>query len=163
MTARPERFQVGPHEYRIEWDSRLPIEGHDNGECAYLDRIVRIGQLLRPQQEPVTLMHEILHAVEDAVAVDLGETQVRALANGLAQALQSCGLYPMEFESVDYKIRLGEITHESSTIVGVVSSDGRVGGESDVPVAHARTDWTCFDTGCWCKNPKGTETDGTRT
>jgi len=93
----PPTVQIGPHTYKIE--KRIRVDGQ--GRWAETDKVrhrISFGLQCHPRQVPITLIHELIHACEEAYQVDLKETEVIALANGLAQALISLKILPKELE-----------------------------------------------------------------
>ena len=59
------------------------------GDCNYQDLIIRVDASMNKQQQDSTLLHEILHAVSDALAIELTENQVKRLESGLMSVLKS--------------------------------------------------------------------------
>ena len=97
MFKLPKTVRVGPYVYTFE-QNRIPDADRRWAETSHMARTIRFGELCNPAEMPSTLIHELIHAVEAAYAVDLKEEQVLALANGLTQALTDLGLLPEEME-----------------------------------------------------------------
>lgn len=97
MYQLPESVLVGPYRYKFE-QNKLADSDKRWAETSHLMRTIRFGELCGPTEIPSSLIHELIHAVEVGYAVDLKETQVTALANGLAQALMGLGLLPKEMK-----------------------------------------------------------------
>ena len=97
MYKLPKRVRVGPYVYTFE-QNRIPDANHRWAETNHIMKTIRFGELCNPTEMPSTLIHELIHTVEAAYAVDLEEAQVSALANGLTQALTDLGLLPEEME-----------------------------------------------------------------
>ena len=94
----PKRIQVGSGWYQVREDKSLVGNNH-RGETDYVQRELRISPTCSPEQKAVTLLHEILHVIEVVyLCEDLEERQIKAMAEGLAQALQSAGLYPARLD-----------------------------------------------------------------
>lgn len=93
----PSKVQVGPHTYQIEVRAEVD-SGNRWGETDKVLRRIRFGLQCHPRQLPITLIHELIHACEEAYQVDLKEKEVTALANGLAQALMSLKILPKELD-----------------------------------------------------------------
>lgn len=89
----PESVEVGPYTYRF---LRTEEADSDGGWAliSHLRRIIGFGLLCNERQMPNSLIHELTHAAARAYGVELDEEQVKALANGLTQALTSLGLLP---------------------------------------------------------------------
>jgi len=93
----PSKVQVGPHTYLIE--QKIEVDSENRwGETDKVLRRISFGVQCHSRQIPITLIHELIHACEEAYQIDLKETEVQALANGLAQALISLKLLPEELE-----------------------------------------------------------------
>jgi len=92
----PTSIQVGPFRYEVSAEQQLP--GDQWGGCDNDWRRISLAKDIRPEQEAVTLMHEVIHAINSVFKADLKERQVEVLAHGLAQALGSMGAWPERFE-----------------------------------------------------------------
>lgn len=71
-------------EYRVAFEKNL----HDGnaelyGEMDSKLEIITLDEDLSEDQKNATLLHEIIHALDDVMAIDLKEEQVIKLANGL--------------------------------------------------------------------------------
>ena len=97
MYKLPKAVRVGPYVYTFE-QNRIPDSGQRWAETSHMLRTIRFGEFCGSTEMPSSLVHELVHAVESAYAVDLEEKQVSALANGLTQALTDMGLLPEEME-----------------------------------------------------------------
>jgi hypothetical protein len=98
MTYRlPAGVQVGPYFYRFR-RTRIADSNKRWAETDHLMREIRFGELATANQLPLTLMHELVHAVESAYGMEFNEDDVTRIANGLSQALTSLGLLPEEME-----------------------------------------------------------------
>ena len=71
-------------DYSVVIGRSLKIEdGWARGIChAYTNTVAIDGDLGKAQQE-ITLLHELIHAVDDVLSIDLSEEQVHALGAGL--------------------------------------------------------------------------------
>jgi hypothetical protein len=85
---RPERIRILSKPFSVEYVSGVPLEDDLNGECDTDKQriLVRDGQPLESEQD--TLLHEVLHAVEEAVDARLKETQVKKVATALLAVLK---------------------------------------------------------------------------
>ena len=92
----PPSVQVGPFRYEVNADIAMP-EGMF-GESDHRQRSIALASERRPEEQSVTLLHEIVHAVDDVFKAGLDERQVDVLSSGLAQALSSMGAWPEVFE-----------------------------------------------------------------
>ena len=89
----PTTLQVGPHKYSLKRDRTCDSEQAWGKTDARL-RIILFGYDCDGEQLPITLVHELVHVAALAYRVELTEDQVGALANGIAQGLQSMGILP---------------------------------------------------------------------
>jgi hypothetical protein len=84
---RPERLKILGKPFTIKW---LTAEMSPDllGECDSdgQEITVRDGQPLEQEQD--TLLHEVCHAVDEAMDAKMKETQVKKLATGLLAVLK---------------------------------------------------------------------------
>jgi hypothetical protein len=85
---RPERIRILGKPFTVSYTQGQPLEDDLNGECDTDKQqiLVRDGQPLESEQD--TLLHEVLHAVEEAVDARLKETQVKKVATALLAVLK---------------------------------------------------------------------------
>jgi hypothetical protein len=79
---RPIKVKVLGKPFRVEWVT----EGLDIdlvGECDSDGQVIRVRDGQPHEQERDTLLHEITHAVDEAMGTNLKEAQVRKIATGL--------------------------------------------------------------------------------
>ena len=93
----PKKVRVGPFVYKFE-QNRLADSEHRWAETSHLMRVIRFGELCKGRELPISLIHELVHAVESGYGLDLDEKTVCAVSHGLAQALMDMGLLPEEME-----------------------------------------------------------------
>lgn len=84
---RPAKLKILGKPFIIHWLT----EGLDPdlvGECDTDKQVIRVrdGQPLESEQD--TLLHELMHAVDEAVDAKLKESQVKRLATGLLAVLK---------------------------------------------------------------------------
>jgi len=85
---RPERVKVLGKRITISYLSGAPLDDGLNGECD-VDKqqiLIRDGQPLESEQD--TVLHELLHAVDEAMGLKLKESQVKGAATGLLAVLK---------------------------------------------------------------------------
>lgn len=58
------------------------------GEFDARDRCIRLAAGMHPSVTASTLLHEVLHAIDDAMGIRLGERGVRAVEAGLVGCLR---------------------------------------------------------------------------
>lgn len=83
---RPERIRILGKPFAVKWTDGLDADLV--GECDTDKQVITIldGQPLESSQD--TLLHELIHAVDEAVDSGLKETQVKRLATGLLAVLK---------------------------------------------------------------------------
>ena len=55
----------------------------DRGSCEAVQQKISIQQGLPPDEERDAAIHEVLHAIEDAMGIDMPDRNIRCLATGL--------------------------------------------------------------------------------
>ena len=87
----PSKVIIGPREFEIEIVNKL-LDTTEfqklNGHILYDAALIKIDALLSYQSKRLTLMHEIVHGMADAVGVELDEKEVELLANILTATLE---------------------------------------------------------------------------
>ena len=90
VTEHPVSVQVGPMVYPIEWIDKLTTEmsGPLYGKTMHFPcRGIKIRSDCDLEDVRETLLHEIIHTVEEWMDVDFKEHEVRQLSLGLFQVL----------------------------------------------------------------------------
>lgn len=85
---RPERVRVMGKRINIQYCAGEPLDDGLNGECD-VDKqqiLVREGQPLESEQD--TVLHELLHAIDESMGLKLKESQVKGAATGLLAVLK---------------------------------------------------------------------------
>lgn len=84
----PKSIVVGPREYEVNYIEDLRDGSQKlNGHILYDKAEIRIDRDLADQAKRITIMHEVVHGMADAVGVDLKEKEVELLANILVATL----------------------------------------------------------------------------
>lgn len=84
----PKSIVVGPREYEVNYIEDLRDGSQKlNGHILYDKAEIRIDRDLADQAKRITIMHEVVHGMADAVGVDLKEKEVELLANSLVATL----------------------------------------------------------------------------
>lgn len=83
---RPKSVQVFGKTYTIEWDSE-DLEEHVFGDISQKFLQVRVAPKVAGHEERETLLHELVHAVEHQLGINLPENKVRQLSVGLFAVL----------------------------------------------------------------------------
>ena len=89
MIKRPERIKIISKRFSIEYviTGTGPITGDQSGECDSLNQVITIQADLKFDTEKEVVLHEILHAISDEMALDLTEEQVAGTARGVLAVL----------------------------------------------------------------------------
>jgi hypothetical protein len=85
---RPERIRVLGKRFDVKFAGDTILAQDLNGECDS-DRqliLVREGQPLESEQD--TVLHEILHAIDEAMGLKMKEAQVKGAATGLLAVMK---------------------------------------------------------------------------
>ena len=85
---RPEKVKIIGKVYALTFTTEAPLEADDMGDCdSNKQRIaVRDGQPLESEQDSV--LHEIVHGIDDSMGIKLKEGQVEKIATGLLAVLK---------------------------------------------------------------------------
>ena len=84
---RPSRIKVLGKPFTIKWLT----EGLDAdllGECDSDKQLISVRDGQPPEQEEDTLLHEVLHAIDEAMGLKMKEAQVKGCATGLLAVLK---------------------------------------------------------------------------
>lgn len=89
----PETLRIGPYTYKVIEHDRLKDEDgtHCWGTIKYADGIINIETGHTPERTLTTLLHEVLHGLDDMADLGLKEKQVTRLAPVLALFLVENG------------------------------------------------------------------------
>ena len=85
---RPERIKILGKPFAVSYLSGDPLRDDLNGECDTDKQmvLVRDGQPLESEQD--TVLHECIHAIDEAVDAKLKETQVKKVATAFLAVLK---------------------------------------------------------------------------
>jgi len=98
MTMKQKTKQVGTPEsvnilgktYAIEWLPHIyEDDGEQSGMSSTRHQVIKISTSHHKEQQKDTLLHEMLHAVDEEIGTKLEEEQVRHIATCLFQVLNS--------------------------------------------------------------------------
>ena len=84
---RPEKLKILGKPFQIRWLT----EGMDvdlNGECDSDKQAISIRDGQPLEQEQDTLLHEVIHAIDEAMGLKMKEAQVKGCATGLLAVLK---------------------------------------------------------------------------
>lgn len=79
---RPKSLKILGKPFRVEYLTDA-LDQELNGECDSDKQVIRVRDLQPLEQEQDTVLHEILHAVDEATDSRLSESQVKRIATGL--------------------------------------------------------------------------------
>jgi len=86
--VRPAKIKVLGKPFTVTYASGAPLSDDLNGECDTDKQaiLVRDGQPLESEQD--TLLHELMHAIDEAVDARMKETQVKKVSTALLAVLK---------------------------------------------------------------------------
>lgn len=89
----PETVKVGLYIYRVVQHEQLRDDDGTKcwGTIKYADGIINIETGHTPERTLVTLLHEVLHGLDDVAGLNLKEKQITRLAPVLASFLKDNG------------------------------------------------------------------------
>lgn len=80
----PDKVKVLYKEYTIREEQNLHDENADlYGQIQYLSEMILLNSYSSEEQKKATLVHEIIHALDEIYGIDLKEEQVEKLGNAL--------------------------------------------------------------------------------
>lgn len=83
-----KQVKIGCHLYQVsEVESVNKFEPR-KGEIDYFQRLIKIDKDMTDRDKRETLLHEIIHGIEEFMGIDLEESQIRKLGAGLAMVLE---------------------------------------------------------------------------
>jgi hypothetical protein len=85
---RPEKVKILGKPFQVTYTTTAPLPDDLNGECDTDKQtiLVRDSQPLESEQD--TVLHEVLHAIDEAVDTRMKETQVKKVATALLAVLK---------------------------------------------------------------------------
>ena len=90
MNKRPERIKIISKRFSVHYveagDGGLETEDN-KGMCDSLNQDIWIEEGLKFDTQKETVLHEVLHAISDEMALDLSEAQVDGGAKGILAVL----------------------------------------------------------------------------
>ena len=78
------QVKIGHHQYEIEETESVNKFEPRKGEIDFYNRKIRIDKDMTDADKRETLIHEILHGLEDFMGFQLEESEIRKLGCGLA-------------------------------------------------------------------------------
>jgi hypothetical protein len=86
-TRRPERLKILGKPFTVRWLTD-ELDASLNGECDSDSQMILVRDGLPLEQLQDTLLHECIHAVDEAMDARMSESQVKKLATGLLAVLK---------------------------------------------------------------------------
>jgi hypothetical protein len=80
---KPNKIRILGKTYSVKFTNDAPVHEDAQGHCDYLKLRLTVREGLAPAEERSTLLHEALHAVSQAMGMNLSEAQVGRLEGGL--------------------------------------------------------------------------------
>ena len=86
---RPERIKIISKRFTVDYveEGTGGLPDTDKGQCDSLRQKILVEEGLEYDTEKETVLHEVLHAVSDEMALDLSEEQVDGGARGILAVL----------------------------------------------------------------------------
>ena len=75
---KPKTIKVVGKIYQIVYG-----EFQNRGLCEAVKQKISIDHDLPPDEERDTILHEVFHAIEDAMGIDMADRNIRCLATGM--------------------------------------------------------------------------------
>jgi hypothetical protein len=85
---RPARVRILGKPYSIKYVVAEPLDEGLMGECDTDKQTVLIREQQPLESEQDTVLHEILHAVDEAMGLKMKEAQVKGVATGLLAVMK---------------------------------------------------------------------------
>lgn len=83
----PKQLLILGKKYTVKYVGGKPLGSDELGVCDPDKHTLSIRSKLVPEQTLSTLLHECLHAISDAVEINLSEKQVKKLETGVYDLL----------------------------------------------------------------------------
>jgi Zn-dependent peptidase ImmA (M78 family) len=79
------KVRIGTQDVKIKF---VPMEDGEFGDFdAFPEPVIRVNLGVPIEAQRMTLLHELLHAISDLYGLDLRESQVRTIEQGLGQVM----------------------------------------------------------------------------
>ena len=89
VVKRPESVRLLGRTYDIKYVNGSALaDGHDFGQIIYPLHLITILDGQTPVEEADTVLHELIHAIDLTMGLDMSEHQVHHLATGLMALFQ---------------------------------------------------------------------------
>lgn len=85
----PEKIKILYKDYTVTQEQNLHDSEDDlYGQISYSDQTIRLGKQYSDEQKKVTLIHEIIHGLDDMYQIGLSEKKVSKLGVALYQMIK---------------------------------------------------------------------------
>ncbi|KKL20173.1 hypothetical protein LCGC14_2458140 [marine sediment metagenome] len=88
----PKTITIGTHTYRITFDPYLILDKGKRGNINHRTQWITIDPSLSGSVKNTTLVHEVLHIIQEVYSVSLGEGDTDRIAEGIAEMLAGFGI-----------------------------------------------------------------------
>lgn len=88
LMKRPKSVRVMGKTYRLIWDCEDLEEDMSAGDHSQRHLAIRVAARYAEEEQRETVLHELCHAVEHQLGLDLEEEQVRQMSVGLFAIFQ---------------------------------------------------------------------------
>lgn len=88
MVKRPEKIKILGKRFALRYVAAEPLDAGLMGECDSDGQSILIREAQPLESEQDTVLHEIIHAVEEAMGLRMKESQVKGAATGLLAVLK---------------------------------------------------------------------------
>ncbi|WP_339063579.1 hypothetical protein [Tepidibacillus marianensis] len=82
-----KKVKIGCFVYDVQEVKSVNKYEPRKGEIDYFERVIKIDEDMCEQDKKETLIHEIIHGIDEFMGIGLGEEQVKKLGHGLAMML----------------------------------------------------------------------------
>ena len=96
----PRKIKVSSFVYELVLAENLTRDHQLLGQCLSDSVIMKIDPKTPPQTRDVTLMHEIVHAINDVYNCGLEEPNIDRIAHGLADVLKNSFNIELDWEGL---------------------------------------------------------------
>lgn len=77
-------MKIGCYRYEVKEVKSVNKFEARKGEIDFYEKVIRLDEDMSPNDKLETLLHEIVHGIDDFMDVGLEENQVKKLGHGLA-------------------------------------------------------------------------------
>jgi len=85
----PKEIKIGAFSYSIKMVEGLENDYHLLGQCLTDKGIIKLEMHSIPQVKDATLLHEVVHAINDVFVCKIDDECVERIAQGLAEILKN--------------------------------------------------------------------------